>query len=65
MHDFCPNEDNTGIVRVKKFNNEDTQAQKIANERIKKGITYNVPSILELKTGKLTDEQIVFFFYRK
>ena len=49
MHDFCPNEDNTGVVRVTKFNNEDKQAQKIANERIKKSITYNVPSILELK----------------
>ena len=22
MHDFCPNEDNTGVVRVTKLNNE-------------------------------------------
>ena len=55
MHDVCPNEDNIGVVGVTKFNNEDTQAQNIANERIKKGIIYNVPYILELKTGKLTD----------
>ena len=37
------------------------QLKQIANSRIRKGLKYKVPSILELKTGKLTDEQIEFF----
>ena len=38
-----------------------TQKKKIANERIKKGLKYKVPSILELKSGILNDEQTGFF----
>ena len=38
-----------------------TQKKKIANERIRKGLKYKVPSILELKSGILNDEQTGFF----
>ena len=58
---FVPNEDKTGVVRVEEFENPVTPAQQIANERIKKGLKHKVPSILELKSGKLTDEQTGFF----
>ena len=37
------------------------QKKKIANERIRKGLKYKVPSILELKSRMLNDEQIGFF----
>ena len=35
--------------------------RKNSNERIRKGLKYKVPSILDLKLGKLNDEQIGFF----
>ena len=35
--------------------------KKKENERIRKGLKYKVPSILDLKLGKLNDEQIGFF----
>ena len=38
-----------------------TQKKKNSNERIKKGLKYKVPSILELKSGILNDEQTGFF----
>ena len=50
-NNFCPNEDNTGALRVTEFENEDTQAKIKSNERIKKGLKYEAPSILELKLG--------------
>ena len=37
------------------------QKKKIANERIRKGLKYKVPSILELKSGMLNDAEIGFF----
>ena len=52
---FCPNEEKTGVVRAVEFENEDTK-EKIANERIRKGLRYKVPSILDLKSGILNDE---------
>ena len=58
---FYPNEDNTGVVRVTEFENPNTPAQQIANERIRKGLKHKVPSILKLNLGQLTDEQIGFF----
>ena len=45
-YNFCPNEDNTGVVRVVEIDNEDTKEKK-SNERIKKGLKCKVPSILE------------------
>ena len=36
------------------------QLNKIANIRIRKGLKYKIPSISQVKTGKLTDEQIEF-----
>ena len=60
-YNFYPNRDKTGIVRVVELENETKPAEQIANSRIRKGLKYKVPSILELKTGKLTDEQIEFF----
>ena len=57
---FYPNQDNTGVVRVLELENETIPAHQIANERIQKGLKYKVPSILKLKKGTLTEEQIDF-----
>ena len=40
--------------------NETIPAHQIANERIRKGLRYKVPSIMELKRGFLTEEQLDF-----
>ena len=58
---FVPNEDRTGVIRVLELENEITPAQQIANARIRKGLKHKIPSILELKKGKLSDAQIDFF----
>ena len=33
----------------------------VANERIKKGLKYNVPKILQLKHAKISEEEKQFF----
>ena len=57
---FYPNQDKTGVVRVLEIENETIPAHQIANERIRKGLRYKVPSILNLKKGTLSDEQFGF-----
>ena len=59
-YNFYPNRDKTGVVRVVELENETTPAEQIANIRIRKGLKYKIPSISQVKTGKLTDEQIEF-----
>ena len=51
---FYANEDRTGIIRIIELENEETPADMIANDRIRRGIKYNVPSILSLREGELT-----------
>ena len=36
---------------------EESPAEIIANDRLKKGLKYEIPSILDLKHGYLTDEE--------
>ena len=60
-YNFYPNREKTGVIRVVEFENVITPAEQIANIRIRNGLKYKVPSISQLKTGKLTDEQIDFF----
>ena len=57
---FYPNQDNTGVVRVLELEDDTIPAHQIANERIWKGLKHKVPSILKLKKGTLTEEQIDF-----
>ena len=57
---FYPNQDKTGVVRVLEFENEIIPAHQIANERIRKGLRYKVPSILKLNKEILSDEQFGF-----
>ena len=58
---FIPNEDNTGVLRIVELEQETTAADQITNERIRRGLKHRVPSILDLKEGELTWEQIRFF----
>ena len=57
---FYPNQDKTGVVRVLELGNETISAHQIANESIRKGLRYKVPSILKLNKGTLSDEQFEF-----
>ena len=58
---FYANEDRTGIIRITELENELSPADVIANERIRRGLKYKVPSIMSLQEGDLTDEQKEFF----
>ena len=58
---FIPNEDNTGVLRIVELEQETTAADQITNEFIRRGFKHKVPSILDLKRGELTWEQIRFF----
>ena len=59
-YNFYPNRERTGVVKVVEFENETTPAEQIANERIRKGLKYKIPSITELNRDKLTDRQVGF-----
>ena len=52
--EFYANEDRKGIIRIIELENEETLADMIANDRIKRGLKYNVQSILSLREGELT-----------
>ena len=60
-YNYYPYCEKTGVVRVVEFENVTTPAEQIANIRIRNGLKHKVSSISQLKTGKLTDEQIDFF----
>ncbi len=58
---YHANEDNTGVNRIDEPATEESPAEIIANDRVKKGLKYDIPSILDLKHGHLTDEEKEFF----
>ena len=54
---FYPNH----TMRVEELEDERTIAEKIAHERIRKGLKHKVPSILKLNPEELTEDEIGFF----
>ena len=58
---YHASEKNTGFERIVEPTTEESSAEIIANDRVEKGLEYNVPSILNLKHAYLTDKEIDFF----
>ena len=58
---FHANEDNTGVKKIVEPLEDTSAAEMVANERIKKGLKYNVPKILQLKHAKISEEEKQFF----
>ena len=58
---FHANEDNTGVKKVVEPLEDTSAAEMVANDRIKKGLKYNVPNILQLKHAKMSKEEKDFF----
>ena len=58
---YHANEENTGVNRIDEPASDESPAEIIANDRVKQGLKYKIPSILELKHGYLTDEEKDFF----
>ena len=54
---YYENEESTGVKRIIEPTTEETSAEIIANYRVKKGLKYNIPSMLDLKHGYLTDKE--------
>ena len=57
---FYPNEDNTGILRIVKLEQETFAADYMINESIRRGLKHEIPLLQDLKEGHLTREQIGF-----
>ena len=54
---YYENEESTGVKRIIEPTTEETSAEIIANYRVKKGLKHNIPSMLDLKHGYLTDKE--------